>query len=591
MNRYNNIPVSMGTKLLNRISTFSFILLLLCLTLLGACSTSRPYTLQPVKTFDPDNKDIPLPGESEERFRWETLYLSTFYQLEKPLDLGRSFRALGHWAGVNGPDEADNVNMLDEVPGSSWYSRRHYFEPMDAAALTRGPLTDARPDTTRPITVIRGKSEGVTPGFTIRDARDNTYIIKLDRADFPELMSSSEVIATNIYYAAGYYVPQNSITYLDPRQLTIAEDATVTRGDETRQLTEADLREIINKTYRREDGKIRVLASKYVNGRPLGPWNFKGTRKDDPNDRIPHEDRREVRGLGVLASWLNDTDRRSGNTMAVYVEEGDRSYIRHFLLDMGSTLGTVGTTLRHTKRGQEYRYDPRYMGLLYASLGLYVKPWARPEAKDRPFYPSVGYFESQIFSPAGWVPSYPNPAFEKITSRDGFWGAKMVMAFSDEDIRSIVEAGDLSDPEAEAYLVQTLKERRNKIGRYWFGRVNPLDKFESRLSEGKLVLTFADLGVEGELFEGNQTEYAYTATREDRRWTENGRTSRPVIELDTRLGDIDIARGGQEGPPVLKVEIHTLRGGEKHPDRKTTVYVALEEGESGARVVGLRREG
>lgn len=562
----------------------NFLLVVICVCAASACGSSQPYTLHPVKTFDPDNKDIPVPAESEEQFRWETLYLSTFYQIEKPLDLGRSFRALGHLAGINGRDEAVNVNVLDEVPNSSWYTRRHYFEPMDSAALRRGPLTGDKPDTTQTIMVIRGKSEGVTPGFTIRDARDNTYIIKLDRSDFPELMSSSEVIATNIYYASGYFVPQNSITYLDPQQLIVAEDATVTKGGEAQPMTEADLQEILDKTYTREDGKVRVLASKYVNGRPLGPWNFKGTRKDDPNDRIPHEDRREVRGLGVLASWLNDTDRRSGNTMAVYVNEGNRSYIRHFLLDMGSTLGTVGTTLRHTKRGQEYRYDPRYMGLLYASLGLYVKPWARPEAKDRPFYASVGYFESEIFSPGGWVPSYPNPAFEKITPRDGFWGAKMVMAFSDDDIRAIVEAGDITDTEAEAYLVRTLIERRDKIGRYWFGRVNPLDMFKSRLDDGDLILTFADLGVEGKLFEGDKTDYVYTVSRNGSRWVENERTSEPVIKLDIQSIDLE----EQNDPIILNVQIHTRREGQEHSGKKTEVYVALEDDR--VRVVGLERE-
>lgn len=573
----------METKWVTHLSKVSLLAIGVFAVVAGACGTSQPYTLKPVKTFDPDNKDIPMPAENEEQFQWETLYLSTFYQVEKPLDLGWSFQRLGHLAGISGRDEASNVNALDEVPNSSWYTRRHYFEPMNTDELKRGPLSEKKPDTSQVITVIQGKSEGVTPGFTIRDANENIYIVKLDRPDFPGLMSSSEVIATNIYHASGYFVPQNSITYLDPQKLVIADEATVTRGNVEQLMTKADLQEILDKAYIREDGKVRVLASKYVNGRPLGPWFFKGTLDDDPNDRIPHEDRREVRGLRVLASWLNDTDRRSGNTMAVYVNEGDRNYIRHFLLDMGSTLGTVGTTLRHTKRGQEYRYDPRYMGLLYASLGLYVKPWARPEARDRPFYPSVGYFESDIFNPKSWVPSYPNPAFEKVTPRDGFWGAKMVMAFSDEQIRAVVEAGQITDGEAEEYLIQTLIERRNKIGRYWFERVNPLDKFQSRLEGGKLILAFSDLGVDGKLFEPHQSDYLYAVEIDGEEWLEDKRTPQPVIELDIQNMDAEV----KKGPSILKVQIYTRRGGQKHPDKMTEVYVALEENHS--RVVGLNR--
>ncbi|SMO51783.1 hypothetical protein [Fodinibius sediminis] len=564
--------------------TVKIVLFIAGVSLLGACSTSKPYTLEAVKTFDPDNRDIPLPAETEEHFRWETFYLSTFYQLEKPLDLGSSFQYLGQLMGTNGRDEAENVNVLDEVPNSSWYTRRHYFQPMSIEALKQGPVKGDKPDTSRAITVIRGKSEGVTPGFTIRDARDNTYIIKLDRNGYPGLMSSSEVIATNIYYASGYFVPQNSITYLDPEQLMIAEDATVVKEGEEQLMTEADLREILKKGYSRSDGKVRVLASKYVEGRPLGPWNFRGRRRDDPNDRIPHEDRREVRGLRVLASWLNDTDRRWANTMAVYVDEGSRQYIRHYLLDMGSTLGTVGTTLRHTKRGQEYRYDPRYMGLLYTSLGLYVKPWAKPEARDRPFYPSVGYFESTLFNPGRWVPNYPNPAFEKVTPRDGLWGAKMVMAFSDEEIRAIVETGALPDPAAEAYLIQTLIERRDKIGCYWYARLNPLDKFEAVLKGGKIFISFTDLGIEGELYEADQTDYAFSVSAEGTEKSIRGSTRRPMITLDPDRWKIT----QKNFPAVFKLQVYTRRDRSRYPDKEIAVYVILDD--SGARVAGLVRE-
>ncbi|MCW9708676.1 hypothetical protein [Fodinibius salsisoli] len=565
--------------------TFKLLLVISCISIISACGSSRPYTQQPVKTFDPDNKNIPRPAETEEHFQWETLYLSTFYQLEKTLDLGSIFQAVGHAMGINGMDEADNVNVLDEVPNSSWYTRRHYFKPMSLNELKRGPISGAGPDTTQPITVIRGKSEGVTPGFTVQDARGNTYIIKLDRKESPELMSSSEVIVTNIYHAAGYSVPENSISYFDPDQLVIAEDATVTKGGDEKPMTKADLQEILDKAQIREDGKVRVLASKYVNGRPLGPWNFKGTRKDDPNDRIPHEDRREVRGLRVLGSWVNDTDRRHGNTMAVYVGKGDKGYIEHYLLDMGSTLGTVGVSLRHTKRGQEYRYDPRYMGVLYGTLGLYVKPWARPEAKDRPFYPSVGYFESKLFSPANWVTSYPNPAFEKVTPRDGLWGAKMVMAFSDEEIRALVELGKITNPEAKEYLVQTLIERRDKIGNYWFSKVNPLDKFKAMLAGNNLIVSFADLGVEGGLFEAANTSYRYKLGDPDQWISKELLSRKSSIAIDLASTDLEKL----EGEEVIRIQLHTLRNGKPYPDKKTDVYIEMKDDR--ARVVGIKREG
>ena len=72
---------------------------------------------------------------------------------------------------------------------------------------------------------------------------------------------------------------------------------------------------------------------------------------------------------------------------------------------------------------------------------------------------------------------------------DTFWAAKLVMAFTDEDIRAIVSTGQYSDPAAAAWLAECLIERRNRIGRAYLGRVLPLDNF--RVENGQLA--FDDL--------------------------------------------------------------------------------------------------
>lgn len=560
--------------------------LLLAGMMLG-CSSSKPYTLGPIKTFDPDNKTIEQPAETDENFSWETLYLSTFYQLEKPLDLGFTLQKIGHALGIAGRDEAHNVNVLDEVPNSSWFTRRHYHQPMDIAALKRGPNTTGGPDTSRPITVISGKSEGVTPGFTIRDANDHTFIIKLDEPSVPEMKSSSEIIATKLYYAAGYHTPQNSLAFLDPDQLTIGENATMNKNGVKQPMTRADLEQIISHSYKLKNGNIRVLASKYVEGRPLGPWYFWGTRDGDPNDLIPHEDRREIRGLRVLASWLNDTDRRTANTLASYVEEDGQKYIRHYLLDMGSTLGTGGTKLRHTKRGQEYRYDPRYMGLSYITLGLYVKPWAKPEAANRPYYPAIGYYEAELFKPGSWVTSYPNPAFERVTPRDGFWGAKIVMAFTEPEIRAIVETAKLSDPAAEEYLIQVLLKRQEKIGRYWFKQVAPLDQFIARRQANTIELSFTDLALKSDFFNAEESSYRYEISRTGQKRTAENISQKPRFSFHVPAQDRK--RKTEKEPAIFKIMITALRNKRPFPDKKAIVYVAVYN--DSARVVGLQREG
>ena len=62
---------------------------------------------------------------------------------------------------------------------------------------------------------------------------------------------------------------------------------------------------------REPDGSMRATASRYVDGEPVGPFRYYGTRTDDPNDVIDHEQRRELRGLRLFAAWLNHDDQRS----------------------------------------------------------------------------------------------------------------------------------------------------------------------------------------------------------------------------------------------------------------------------------------
>ena len=94
-----------------------------------------------------------------------------------------------------------------------------------------------------------------------------------------------------------------------------------------------------------------------------------------------------------------------------------------------------------------------------------------------------------MFDPERWVPEYPNAAFINMDSNDAFWAAKQVMSFSNEEIRAIVATGEFSSAAAEEWVVQCLKERRNKVGRTFFSRVAALDRFEVR--NGRL--TYVDL--------------------------------------------------------------------------------------------------
>ena len=82
--------------------------------------------------------------------------------------------------------------------------------------------------------------------------------------------------------------------------------------------------------------------------------------------------------------------------------------------------------------------DPRTIARSIVSFGLWRKPWEEPLPME---YRTIGYFESETFRPHTWVPTYPNPAFEQMTMRDAYWGAKLVMSFTDEQLHAMVGMG------------------------------------------------------------------------------------------------------------------------------------------------------
>jgi hypothetical protein len=361
---------------------------------------------------------------------------------------------------------AMNMNTLGEVPDSSWFQNRHGVHRMSLSDLAKGPNTGDGPSTEQPWVVIAVKAEGITPGFRIRDARGDVYFIKFDAPQNPEMSTAAEVISTKFFYAFGYNVPENYIALFERSQL---------RLDEKSKLSEADLDKLLQRVTRGADGKYRAVASKLLSGVPVGPFQYFGTRPDDPNDIFPHENRRELRGLRVFAAWLNHDDSRAINTLDTLVDDGGRRYVKHQLIDFGSTLGSGSTGPQKPRAGSEYLWEPKPVFARMATLGLWDRTWVHTKY---PNYPSLGNFESRDFRPEDWKPEYPNPAFLNMTPEDAYWAAKIVMAFTEEEIRAIVKTGQLSDPAAEDYLVETLLGRQTKIGSAWLAGVSSFDNFE-----------------------------------------------------------------------------------------------------------------
>lgn len=232
-----------------------------------------------------------------------------------------------------------------------------------------------------------------------------------------------------------------------------------------------------------------MMASLFVPGKPLGEFEWFGTRPDDPNDIYLHEHRRELRGLYVFCAWLNHTDIKARNTFDTLIEENGKPVVRHYLIDFGSMLGSDSSWPKDARLGHEFMIEKDKRVLLKTfDLGLYSPDWERA---DYPHIPAVGRFEAETFDPDRWTSNYPNAAFMNRLPDDTFWAAKQVMAFTPLEIRAIVDTGQFTDQRAAPYITETLVKRQQKIGRTFFSKVLPLDRFSVREGE----LRFDDLAV------------------------------------------------------------------------------------------------
>ncbi|NQU05845.1 MAG: hypothetical protein HQ568_07115 [Calditrichaeota bacterium] len=440
-------------------------------------------------------------------------------QADQFVDVSRVIRNIS-----NNPKEAYNVDAFDEVANSSWFTNRNEIKRMSLEEITTGPNSGNYPDTKNTWTIIRAKMEGVTAGFTIVDARGDKYVIKFDPLGFGGLNSGSEVIGAKLFYAAGYFVPENYVCFFDPSILKLGDNVKL-KDDKGRKrlMTEDDLTQVLSELQYEPNGLIRATVSKYIPGRILGPFKYDGTRSDDLNDLIPHQHRRELRALRVVGAWLNHIDAKGANSMDAYIRDGKKGYVRHYLIDLGTILGSGGRGPQPIYRGHENEMDPHAVLFRIMTLGLYVPKWER--VSDSVEYPCIGRINSEYFHPRKFKPVFPNPAYDNLTDNDGYWGAKLVMSFTDEQLAAVVAEAKYPDSEAAEYLLKTLIERRYITGRYWFNRVAPLDDFELITNENDMqVLRFSDLSIETGLEPQDKTTYRYMLKR-------NGQLIKPFAEL------------------------------------------------------------
>jgi hypothetical protein len=535
-----------------------------------------------------DTLPIPEPGEQQERRALRTLLVHT------PADLADPFASEG---------EALNLTHFDDVVSSAWFERRMGYVPLTPAQVAKGPTRpEGAPAERGTLTVLAAKTEGASPGFTVEDAKGDVYIVKLDVDSLPHLHTSAAIIGNRLTWAAGYHVPEDYLMAFDASRLVVGEDA---QG-----ITDADVQRVLARSRPlTADGRYVALASRFVPGVPKGPFYFSGRREDDPNDHYLHEFRRELRGLQVVSSWINNSDVREGNTMDVYVESG---YLRHYIMDLGMSLGSGTRRSKAPKEGVELQVGvyPTLARLL--TLGFYQEGWE--EADTTALSPELGYFRSEGFEPGEWVPNNANPAFSAMTGRDAYWAAKIVAGFTDAHIRAVVEEGGLPRPELEDTIVRILSHRRDAVVDHWFRKVSPVEKPEVLYaaaasggpdgaegtptasptpSEG-FALAFIDLGLAERVWTAEGTRFQWSFRDDARARRGSGISAatpgapdpgRQVLSVSWEEGGDNASSDGRAGASDLAVlELRALRPGVEPPT--ATIWLRIDDA-GRYRAVGL----
>jgi hypothetical protein len=391
----------------------------------------------------------------------------------------------------------------------------------------------------------------------VKDAQGEEYLLEFDAQGKFELSTGAEVVAARFYYALGYFVPQFNVVMIRSDQFQIAPEATT--WEDTgfkKKLTQKRLEEYLMVLPQSETGLYRASASKIVKGKRHGSFSFESRRKEDPSDLVNHRDLREIRALGIFASWLNHYDLRESGTLDISVEKNGQSEVKHYLTDFNGALGATTEGPKAPMLGYEHWIDYGETFKSILSLGFREKPWQkkwRQAGEKIQSSPAVGYFTNEFFDPARYKTEFPYEAFRLVTRGDGFWAAKLLWSFSDEDIRAVIRAGKYTDPKDAETLAKTLIERRDMIARYWLSRANPLDEFS--FSGGKLL--FKDLAVEHGMASSRGTVYSVEVTKEG--------SKEKIKQFETQEPAFDIQPGWIPANGEARILIRTT-----HTSSKTT---------------------
>ena len=456
---------------------------LLTIGFLGCASTAR-FPLREPMLRDTDLREVAIPCRSQPTAK-DPHHVSCAPEIyQSPIIWdgvdNMVFRPLSESFAFDPGGEAVNANSLDEVPDSSWFTNRPPGDQeTNLSACDKAQLLDPQSAEDGTWVIDKGKSDGSTAGFRLTIPGKGKYMFKGEPPDQPERPSAASIVGAAVYHLAGYNTSCEQIIYFRPSLLKLLPGLrTGSNFGDDKAFDRKALDQILADAPKR-GGLVRMQASAWLPGSLIGPFRYQGTRGDDPNDVVAHDDRRELRGGRLLAAWIDHFDARQQNTMDTWMaaEGKDRDtspgHVVHYYLDTSDCLGSEWNWDEISRRlGYSYIVDWGDIGADFVTLGIPTRPWDR--VKHVPGREIFGYFDVKNFEPDKWKNEYPNPAFSRMTERDGAWMARILAHFTPQRVEALAKMADFTDPGSTAYLASVLEGRLERILDRYLTRLSPI---------------------------------------------------------------------------------------------------------------------
>lgn len=485
---------------------------------------------RPAVTVVRDDKPIPIPSRTsfDEREQISDIYLRRpLFDVVRPLDF---------------PTGGD-VNALDEVPPSSWY------EPQQPVLSPPG-VTPPAP----PLLVLDEKGTIADDALVVRDARGLRYELLVDPPEQSGLRTGAEVIGGYLIRGLGLRAPRSWI-------VTLPDSIFTTDGDKSRER----LSSWVKTSAALVEGGRRVSATLWPGGVDVGVTSDYSVRRDDPNDKVPHRDRRTLRAMRIFAHWIGWNSFGVRTTRDVYVGKPGEGHLLHYFVGMSQTLGT-----RDVQPEAIYDEEAGSIGWKLLTLGL-ARSAVQP-ARQAPF-PSIGYFPAEL-EPGTFDVNPPYSPFVRMQPADEYWAAKRLLDIPNEVFRMGVPAANLL-PAAGDSLVDALQQRRQLLVAHAMIGVTPVDV---TASVGRAVW-LRDRAIAAGLAEAASTQYEVAFLAEDGSERAHGLRIKAVGELTAITLPADILVG------LVVLNIRVVRAGFRW-SRSCDVHVLPDR--SSARVIGVR---